>query len=361
VDEKIELLQNANNVAVRVPSIQSALSFLSFLREEKTFASTDGSIVSQTTYRTWPSLSVTTISSGSGEAISRSTGDVAPAALGYEHVLSANLPERARELAIEAVRGMRATPVEPGEYDLVLDPTNLQYVIHESIGRATDLSRALGSSFLGNPRDVIGQLQFGPEFMNVLCDRTQRGGLATVGWDDEGVPQDSWPIIQDGVFKDYQTTRENAALIAELTGTTRSHGCAVAESWDHMQLQRMPNVSLLPGENAYDVSDLIAATDNGIYVKGKGANTIDRESSTLQFGGESYHKIENGRIVGQLRDVAYRSSTLDFWNSLDMIGGPESYVLGGIDGVVKGQPEQTHAVSHGCPPARFRQCTVVNA
>jgi TldD protein len=361
LSEKIELLQNANNAAVRIPSIQSAFSFLSLLREEKTFASTDGSIITQTTYRTWPSLSVTTISSGSVEALSRSTGDVAPAGLGYEHVLSANLPERARELAIEAVRGMRATTVEPGEYDLVLDPTNLQYAIHETIGRATDLSRALGSAFLGNPRDVIGQLQFGPEFMNVLCDRTQRGGLATVGWDDEGVPQDSWPIIQDGVFEDYQTTRENAALIADYTGTTRSHGCAAAESWNHRQLQRMPNVSLLPGENDSDVSDLIAATDNGIYVQGKGANTIDRESNTFQFGGESFYKIENGRIVGQLRDVAYRSSTLDFWNSMDMIGGPDSYVLGGIYGVVKGEPEQTHAVSHGCPPARFRQCTVVNA
>ena len=360
VGDKIELLQNANNVALRVPSIRSAFSFLSFVRDEKTFASTDGSIISQTVYRSWPSLTVTTISSDSTNPLSRSTNDVPPMGLGFEHVLSANLPERARQLAVEAVRGLSATSVEPGEYDLILDPTNLQFAIHETIGRATELDRALESSFLASPEEAIGRLQFGPESMNILCDRTQRGGLATVGWDDEGVPQDSWPIVRDGIFVDYQTTRANATRIAELTGMSRSHGCAVAESWDAVQLQRMPNVSLLPSEDDFDVDDLIAATDRGIYVKGESARTFDRSSNTFQVSGESCYEIRDGRVVGQLRDVAYRSSTLDFWNSMDMLGGPESYVLGGIVDDVKGQPEQTHAVSHGCPPARFRQCTVVN-
>jgi TldD protein len=196
--------------------------------------------------------------------------------------------------------------------------------------------------------------------MNVLCDRTQHGGLATVGWDDEGVPQDSWPIISDGVFVDYQTTRENAMRLESLTGVMRSHGCSAAESWEHIPLQRMPNVSLLPGENEYGVDDLIAATERGIYVKGMGGSTVDRVNNMFQFGGQVFHEVRDGRIVGQLKNVAYRSSTLDFWNSMDMIGGPDSYVLGGIVDDVKGQPEQTHAVGHGCPPARFRQCAVVN-
>jgi TldD protein len=360
VSEKVELLQSVNNVALRVPSIRSAHSFLSFVRDEKTFASTDGSIIAQTVFRSWPSLTATTISSDATSALSRSTTDIPPMGLGFEHVLSANLPERARELAIEAVRGLSATSVEPGEYDLILDPTNLQFALHETIGRATELDHALASSFLAFPEDVIGKLQFGPEFMNVLCDRTQRGGLATVGWDDEGVPQDSWPVISDGIFVDYQTTRQNAGRIAALTGMTRSHGCAVAESWDHVQLQRMPNVSLLPGEDEYNVDDLIAATDHGIYVKGVGASTLDRANNTFQFSGESCYEVRNGRIVGELKDVAYRSSTLDFWNSMDMLGGPDSYVLGGIVDEKKGQPEQTHSVSHGCPPARFSQCMVVN-
>jgi TldD protein len=367
VSDKVELLQSANNVALAVPSIRSALSFLSFVRQEKTFASTDGSIIAQTTHRSWPSVTVTTVSSDSTTAQSRSTYDIQPMGLGFEHVLSANLTERARELAIEAVRSVSAAPVEPGEYDLILDPTNLHFTIHETVGHATELDRALGlglsgsgSSFLASPEEVIGKLQFGPEFMNILCDRTQRGALATVGWDDEGVPQDSWPIIRDGIFVDYQTTRELASRIADLTGITRSHGCAAAESWDHVPLQRMPNVSLLPGENEFGVDDLIAATDRGIYVKGVGASRVDRSHNSFQFGGEVFYEVRDGRIVGQLRDVAYSSSTLDFWNSMDMLGGPDSYVLGGIVDDVKGQPEQTHAVSHGCPPARFRQCSVVS-
>ena len=367
VADKVELLMNANGAALSVPSVRSAFSFVSFVRDEKTFASTDGSIIAQTIYRTWPSMTVIAISSDSTDTQSRSTDEIAPRGLGYEHVLSANLPERALELADEAVQSLTARSVEPGEYDLILDPTNLHFTIHETIGHATELDRALGyetrdaaSSFLAPPEEVIETLQYGPEFMNVLCDRTQRGGLATVGWDDEGVPQDSWPIISDGIFVDYQTTRDLVARIADLTGTTHSHGCSAAQSWDAVQLQRMPNVSLLPGEDDYMVGDLIAATDHGIYVKGVGSSSVDRLRNSFQFGGQAFHEIRGGRIVGQVRDVAYRGSTLDFWNSMDMIGGPRSYVLGGIVDDRKGQPTQTHAVSHGCPPARFRSCTVVN-
>ena len=366
--DKVDLLLSANNAALSAPSVRSAFSFMSFVRDEKVFASTDGSIIAQTVYRSLPSMTVTAEANDSTDTQSRSTVEIPPMGLGYEHVLSANLPERALELADEAVQGLSAKSVEPGEYDLILDPTNLQFTIHETIGRATELDRALGneggdvaSSLLAQPEDVIERLQFGPEFMNVLCDRTQRGGLATVGWDDEGVPQDSWPIIRDGIFVDYQTTREQVARIADLTGTTHSHGCSAAQSWDVVQLQRMPNVSLLPGEDDYVVDDLIAATDRGIYIKGVGSSSVDRLQNSFQFGGQAFYEVRGGRIVGQLRDVAYRGSTLDFWNSMDMLGGHRGYVLGGIVDDLKGQPEQTHAVSHGCPPARFHQCTVTNS
>jgi TldD protein len=217
------------------------------------------------------------------------------------------------------------------------------------------------TSFLATPEDVIEKLRYGPEFMNVLCDRTQHGGLATVGWDDEGVPQDSWPIVSDGVFVDYQTTRELVARIAELTGMRHSHGCSSAESWEFMPLERMPNVSLLPGENEFSVDDLIGATDRGIYIKGAGSARVDRQRNQFEFGGEAFYEIRGGRITRQLRGVAYRGATLEFWNSMDMLGGSGSYVLGGIMDDMKGQPAQRHAVSHGCPPARFRRCSVVNA
>jgi TldD protein len=367
INDKAELLINANSVALSVPSVRSAFSFMSFVREEKMFASTDGSIIAQTSYRSFPSMTVTAGANDSTYRHARSTGEIAPMGLGYEHVMSANLSERARELADEAVQGLSATAVDPGLYDLILDPTNLQYTIHETIGRATELDRALGyeasnvaPSFLAQPEEVIESLQYGPEFMNILCDRTQRGGLATVGWDDEGVPQDSWPIIRDGIFVDYQTTREQVARIADLTGTDHSHGCSAAQSWEHMQMQRMPNVSLLPGEDDYVVDDLIAATDRGIYIKGMGSSGVDRSPAGFQFGGEAFFEVRGGQIVGQLKDVAYRGSTLEFWNSMDMLGGHRSYVLGGTMDDLKGQPAQKHAVSHGCPPARFHQCAVLN-
>jgi len=367
VDEKVDHLIDAVDSAMTLQSVQSAVAFISLERDAKVFASTDGSVITQVRYRTWPSITVTAATSDSSVTQSRTSNEIVPLGIGYEHVLSANLSERARELAEDAVEGLLARPAEPGVYDLIIDPTNLHLTIHETIGRATELDRALGyaeggpeSSILSSPREAIGQLRFGPEFMNVLGDRTQRGGLATVGWDDEGVPQDSWPIISDGVFMDFQTTRESAPLIAELTGVTRSHGCSAAESWEFSQLQRMPNVSLLPGENDYVIDDLISATDRGILVKGVGANNIDRSRDDYQFGGQAFYEIRGGRIIGQVANVAYRDSMLDFWNSMDMLGGPSSYVLGGVVDDLKGQPQQVHAVSHGCPPARFSQRTVVN-
>ena len=287
--------------------------------------------------------------------------------LGYEHVEAADLEVRATGWAEEAVEKLSAKSVEPGAYDLVLDATNLVYTIHETIGHATELDRALGfeanyagGSFLYPPEDVIENLQFGPEFMNVIGDRTQEGGLATVGWDDEGVPADSWPIVRDGILVDYQTTREQVGWISSLTGVTRSHGCSVSTSWDSIQLQRMPNVSLMPGEYDYLVDDLIAGTDSGILVKGRGSYSIDQQRSSFQFGGEICYEIRGGQLGGMLKDVAYKGSTLDFWNSMDMLGGPRSYFIGGTLADSKGQPEQENATSHGCPPARFSQVDVIS-
>jgi predicted Zn-dependent protease len=139
--------------------------------------------------------------------------------------------------------------------DLILDPTNLWLTIHESIGHPTELDRAIGqeanyagTSFVAPPEKTIGKLRYGPELMNVQADRTQEGSLSRVAWDDEGVPADRWLNVAKGVFKDYQTTREQVKLIQQLTGVNRSHGCSFAESWAAVQFQRMPNISLLPGD-----------------------------------------------------------------------------------------------------------------
>jgi TldD protein len=367
VEDKIALLLEANAEALRVDRVRFVNSAIRAERIETTFASTAGSMIQQAVYRTYPSMTVTAVAPDRSGFESRSSGEVAPMGLGYEYVERVDLKERAGPWAEEAAAKLTARSVEPGEYDLVLHPSHLFLTIHESIGHATELDRAMGyeagfagTTFLAPPESVLGKFRFGPEFMNVQGDRTQRGALATVGWDDEGVAADSWPIVQDGVLVDYQTTREQARWIAEFTGNERSHGCAHAESWQHTQFQRMPNVSLLPGEEGHGLDDLIAATDRGILIKGRGSYSIDQQRYNFQFGGQVFHEIKNGQIVGMLKDVAYQSRTPDFWNSLDMLGGPQTYELGGTLSDGKGQPPQSNAVSHGCPVARFRKVRVIN-
>ncbi|KPJ95781.1 MAG: hypothetical protein AMS18_02285 [Gemmatimonas sp. SG8_17] len=367
MSDKTELLLEANRAAAAVSAARFVASSMYFVKVETTFASTDGSIIEQTLYRSYPAMTVTAVGTDSDDVASHESTDIAPMGLGYEHVEAADLPGRATEWAELAVEMLSATSVEPGRYDLIIDPTNLFLTIHETIGRPTELDRALGyeadyagTSFLAPPETAIGEVRYGPEFMNVIGDRTQRGGLATVGWDDEGVTADSWPIIQDGTFVDYQTTREQATLIAELTGITRSHGCSFGESWDVAQLQRMPNVSLLPGENEVTLDDLVAATDRGILIKGCGPYSIDQRQYNFQFGGHVCYEVRGGRITRMLKDVAYQGNTLEFWNSLDMLGGPRSYELCGTIGDTKGQPTQLNAASHGCPAARFHDCRVIN-
>ena len=185
-----------------------------------------------------------------------------------------------------------------------------------------------------------------------------------MGYDDDGVKPDEFLIIKNGIFNDYQTTREQAPWLKwwyDKNGRpVRSHGCAYAQGWDNVQFQRMPNVSLLPGDKEASVNDLISATDRGILIKGDGSFSIDQQRYNAQFGGQTFHEIKGGKIVGVMKDVAYQMRTPDFWNSMDMIGGKASYQLGGsfFDG--KGQPGQANAVSHGSVPARFRNVNVIN-
>ncbi|HEX9692672.1 MAG TPA: TldD/PmbA family protein [Gemmatimonadales bacterium] len=367
LDEKVGLLLGANAVALGVSGVRFASSSMRFVRKESTFASTEGSVIEQTVYRSYPQMTVTAVARDNADFQSRASGEIAPLGLGYEYVRAANLEERALVWGEQAVEKLSARPVEPDLYDVILHPSNLFLTIHESIGHATELDRALGyeanyagTTFLAPPADVLNTFRYGPEIMNVQADRTQQGALATVGWDDEGVAADSWPLVKAGVFVDYQTTREQAGLISEHTGISRSHGCAFAQSWNSVPFQRMPNVSLLPGEEGHTLDDLVAATEKGILIAGRGSYSIDQQRYNFQFGGQVFIEVRDGKLVGMLKDVAYQGRTPEFWNSMDMLGGAASYELGGTFGDAKGQPAQANAVSHGCPPARFRNVRVIN-
>ena len=255
----------------------------------------------------------------------------------------------------------KAKPAVPGQKTLILHPSNLWLTIHESVGHPTELDRALGyeANFAGTSfltTDKLGKFQFGSPMVNIVGDKTQDRGMATCGYDDDGVKTTSFPIIKDGTFVDYQTTRDQAHLI----GQKASHGCSYADNWSSVPFQRMPNVSLEPNEKDVTEQEIIAATEDGVFVKGDSSYSIDHQRYNFQFSGQTFWEVKNGKITTQLRDAAYQSNTPEFWKSLDMLGGKSTYQLGGAFGDGKGQPVQSNSVSHGCPVARFAKVNILN-
>ncbi|HEY6362321.1 MAG TPA: TldD/PmbA family protein [Vicinamibacterales bacterium] len=364
VEDKIALLLASNEGALKVKGIRFVNSGLALLREVKTLVTSEGTSVTQTLIRVGPTFSATAVAPGDFQSFAE---EIAPRGEGWEYVESLDMPGNAERWASMAVEKLAARSVEAGTWDLIVEPTNLWLTLHESIGHPTELDRAIGeeanyagTSFIAPPEKMIGQLKYGPGFMNVQADRTQEGSLSRVAWDDEGVPADRWLLIEKGIFKDYQTTREQVARIQKLTGVNRSHGCSFADSWDAVQFQRMPNVSLLPGDRDIGLDDIVADTERGIVVKHSGSWSIDHQRYNFQFSGQAFHEVRKGKVVGMLRDVAYQSTTPVFWNSMDMIGGKSSYWLGGAFNDGKGEPSQINSVSHGCVPARFRNVTILN-
>ena len=370
VEDKASLLLKANAEALKVAGVKYVFSGLFFRKQERNYANTDGSVINQVVMQSWPLMQITAVAPDFSDFQNRGNV-VAPAGRGYEYVGECDLVGNAGKWAEEAAQKLKAKPVDVGRYDLVLDPSHLWLTIHESIAHPTELDRAMGyeanyagTSFVAPPEQFLGKFKYGPAFMNIRGDRSQVGALATIGYDDEGVKPDDFLIIKSGVVNDYQTTREQASWLKwwydQQKLPTRSHGCSYADSWSSVQFQRMPNVSLLPGEKDLTWDDLIAATDRGIAIKGDGSFSIDQQRYNAQFGGQVFYEIKGGKITGMLKDVAYQMRTPDFWNAMDMIGGKSSYALGGsfFDG--KGQPGQVNAVSHGAVPARFKQINVIN-
>lgn len=353
LQEKVDLLLAAARAALAVPGVQHADASILAVREEKLLLTSEGSRVHQMFFRVAPGLTATAIDRRRGRFASRDH-EVAPMLAGYEHVTAADLVGAAPEIAADALRKLHAAPAAPGKKQVILAPSNLWLTIHESIGHSTELDRALGweANFAGTSfltPDKRGNLKIGHPRVNLVADRTQPGGLATTAWDDEAVAAQRWDLVRDGVFVGWQTTRDLAAAV----GDASSRGCLYADSYASVAFPRMPNVSLQPGPEGYTTEDLIAATDDGILISGRGSWSIDQQRYNFQFGGQFFWEIKKGRLTRPLRDVAYQSNTVEFWSSCDMLGGAGTYRLGGSFSDGKGEPSQSNAVSHGCPPARF--------
>ena len=360
LETKTAFLMQVNEAAMAVKGVSFVSSQLLFVDEQKYFASTEGSRITQRLVRTYPQFTTTAADRSTGDFQTRPVVDRAKL-LGYEYVEEYPWIEDALKAGHEVVEKLKARPVVPGRFDIVVDPSQLFLAIHESVGHSTELDRSLGleanmagTSFI-KPGDA-GKLRFGAPIVNLVGDRTQPGGLATTGYDDEGVKADRWHLVRDGMFVDWQTTRE----LAPLVGQQRSHGCLHADDWSSVPFPRMPNVSLEPAPAEVSREDLFSGIKKGLFIEGRGMSSIDQQRYNFQFGGAVIREITNGKLGAMVRDAAYQSRTPDFWASCDGLGGPSTYRLWGTSADGKGEPGQTNAVSHGCPPARFRNITVLN-
>jgi TldD protein len=310
--------------------------------------------------RGWPTFTVTAVDQTKGDFQTRNSLP-SGRAMGLEYLDKYPWLDEAEAAGHEAVEKLKAKTISSGKYDLILAPSHLFLTIHESVGHSTELDRALGweadyagTSFL--TPDKTGKFQFGSKLVNFYADRTAPTALATVGYDDEGVPGQRWDIVKNGVFVDWQTTRELAPLIGRKT----SYGCLHADSWDSVPFPRMPNVSLAAAKENVSMDDLIADVKDGILMFGRGTYSIDQQRYNFQFGSQTCYEIKNGKRGAMVREAVYQSRTPDFWAACDGVGGSSTFELGGTFSDGKGQPGQVSAVSHGCPAARFRQINVLN-
>ncbi len=379
VKEKIDLLMKVNGEAMK-NGAGFVTSNLFFVNEQKYFASTDGSYIDQDIHRIWPTFTVTAIDKAAGKFKTRDAIS-SPMGMGYEYLdglASEKIPgpnglvgyrnsydmvEDATNAAKQAKEKIGAKSVTAGKYDLVLDPNHLGLTIHESVGHPLELDRVLGyeanyagTSFATLDKWKSGDFNYGSKEVTIVADKTQPHTLGKVGYDDEGVPSKEWNLIKDGVLVNYQAIRDQVHIIGE----KESQGCCYADSWDSVQFQRMPNVSLKAGTEKRSVMDMIKGVDKGIYIIGRGSYSIDQQRYNFQFGGQLFYEIKNGEIVGMLDDVAYQSNTQEFWNSCAQLCDQDDYRTFGsfFDG--KGQPAQISAVSHGSATTRFNGVNVIN-
>ena len=365
VDQNIELLLKIDAELRSVAGITLAEANLNFNREEQWFVSSEGADIHQTK-----------LSTGTGYAAYAFAGNEIQKRSypnsyggqwqnkGYELIEELKLVESARRIAEEAMALHHADQCPEGMFDVILDSSQLSLQIHESIGHPIELDRVLGmeANFAGTSfltLDNLRALRYGSDLVNVMADARQEHGpgLGTFGFDDEGVPAQCTPIISNGLFTGYLSSRETAHTIGE----TRSGGTLRAEGWNRLPMIRMTNVSLLPGEKPLSLEQLIAGTDRGILMQTNRSWSIDDKRYNFQFSCEIGWEINNGKRVRLLKNPSYSGITTDFWNSLDAICSRDEWMLWGTPNCGKGQPQQVIGTGHGAAPSRFRGIKVGSA
>jgi TldD protein len=365
IEQNLDLLMKVDSELRSVAGITLAETQLHFRRYEQWFWSSEGSDIHQTKLITGAGYSAHSFrgteiqkrsypNSFGGQYQNR----------GYELVDELKLVENARRIAEEAVALHTADKCPQGTSTIILDSSQLGLQIHESVGHPIELDRVLGmeANFAGMSfltLDKLRRLRYGSDLVNVVADATEQHGpgLGTFAYDDEGVPAQCTPIISNGLFTGYLSSRETAAEIGE----QRSNGTMRAEGWNRIPIIRMTNISILPGEKPLTLDQLISSTDDGIFMQTNRSWSIDDKRYNFQFGCEIGWEIKGGKLGRMIKNPSYSGITTEFWNSMDAICSRDQWTLWGTPNCGKGQPMQTMGTGHGASPARFRNVKVGSA
>jgi TldD protein len=379
LDDKIALLLRANQTMQSVPRIVAVESNLYNQREQKTFASSEGAFIEQDLYETGCGIEATATAEDEVQnrsypnSVGRHQGTE-----GWEFVERYDLAGNAGRVAEEAAALLTAKPCPPGVTTVILDGSQTALQIHESCGHAIELDRVLGTeaAFAGTSfltTEKLGNFRYGSNVVNLTADATIPGGLGTFGFDDEGVPAQHVPVVRNGMFLGYLTSRETAAALGASVGAHSSAtlqgpgidarltaglsgGAMRADSWRHLPLIRMTNVSLEPGD--WTLDEMIADTDDGIYMETNRSWSIDDKRLNFQFGTEVAREIKNGKLGDLIKNATYTAITPQFWGSCDAIVNRDGWTVWGTPNCGKGQPEQVAHTGHGASAARFRNIRV---
>lgn len=365
IEQNLALLQKIDAELRSVKGVTLAETNINFRREEVWFFSSAGADIHQTKVTT--GAGYVAYSFAGTEIQKRSYPNSFGGQWqnkGYELIDELKLVENARRIGEEAVALHSADQCPQGVFDIILESSQLGLQIHESVGHPIELDRVLGmeANFAGTSfltLDKLHALKYGSELVNVVADARQEHGpgLGTFAFDDEGVPAQCTPIISNGLFTGYLSSRETAALI----GLQRSGGTLRAESWNRLPMIRMTNISILPGEKPLTSEQLIASTDHGILFQTNRSWSIDDKRYNFQFGTEIGWEIKNGKRARMLKNPSYSGITTEFWNSMDAICSRDEWTLWGTPNCGKGQPQQVMGTGHGASPARFRNVKVGSA
>jgi TldD protein len=365
VEENLDLLMKVDAELLKVQGITLAETNMNFRRYEQWYYSNEGADIHQVKVTTGAGYAC--LSFAGTEIQKRSYPNSFGGQYqdkGYELVRELKLVDNAQRIAEECVALHKADQCPEGKFTIILDSSQLGLQIHESVGHPIELDRVLGmeANFAGTSfltLEKLGKLRYGSSLVNVVADATEQHGpgLGTFKYDDEGVEAQCTPIITNGLFTGYLSSRETAALV----GLNRSGGTVRAEGWNRLPMIRMTNISILPGEKPLTLEQLIADTDHGIFFQTNRSWSIDDKRYNFQFGTEMGREIKGGKLVRMLKNPSYSGITTEFWNSMDAICSRDQWTLWGTPNCGKGQPQQVMGTGHGASPARFRNVTVGTA